>query len=67
MAKGISVPALTEIPKWCDLVIERNKVTMQGRMMGCLEQVFIHDGFERPIFETYSEHAPCGYLKEILA
>ena len=29
--------------------------------MGCLEHVFIHDGFGHPIyFETYSGHAPVG-------
>lgn len=34
---------------------------MLGRVMGCLEQVFVHDGFGRPIyFETYSGHGPMG-------
>jgi len=34
---------------------------MLGRVMGCLEQVFIHDSFGHPIyFETYSGHAPVG-------
>jgi len=29
--------------------------------MGCLEQVFIHDGLGHPIyFETYSGHDPTG-------
>jgi hypothetical protein len=41
---------------------------MLGRVMGCLEQVFIHDCFGRPVyFETYSGHAPCGeYALELL-
>ena len=34
---------------------------MLGRVMGCLEQVFIHDGLGHPIyFETYSGHGPVG-------
>ncbi len=34
---------------------------MLGRVMNCLEQVFIHDGFGHPIyFETYSGHGPTG-------
>jgi hypothetical protein len=34
---------------------------MLGRVMGCLEQVFIHDGFGHPIyFETHSGHGPVG-------
>jgi hypothetical protein len=34
---------------------------MLGRVMGCLEQVFIHDALGHPIyFETYSGHGPCG-------
>lgn len=34
---------------------------MLGRIMGCLEQVFIHDGLGHPIyFETYSGHDPTG-------
>jgi hypothetical protein len=40
---------------------------MLGRVMGCLEQVFIHDCFGHPIyFETYSGHAPSGeYILEL--
>ena len=35
----------------------KNKVTMLGRVMGCLEQVFIHDAFGHPMyFETHSGH-----------
>ncbi|MEK7699124.1 MAG: hypothetical protein AAB332_01850 [Planctomycetota bacterium] len=46
---------------WSSQRIKQNKVTMLGRVMGCLEQVFIHDGLGHPIyFETYSGHAPVG-------
>ena len=34
---------------------------MLGRVMGCMEQVFIHDGLGHPIyFETHSGHGPTG-------
>lgn len=50
---------------WSSKRVKQNKVTMLGRVMGCLEQVFIHDGFGHPIyFETYSGHGPVG--EEIL-
>lgn len=46
---------------WSSQRVKQNKVTMLGRVMGCLEQVFIHDGFGHPIyFETYSGHGPVG-------
>jgi len=46
---------------WSSKRVKKNKVTMLGRIMGCLEQVFIHDGFGHPIyFETYSGHGPTG-------
>jgi transposase len=46
---------------WSGRRVEQNKVTMLGRVMGCLEQVFVHDQFGRPLyFETYSGHAPLG-------
>jgi transposase len=46
---------------WSKKRVKQNKVTMLGRVMGCLEQVFVHDNFGRPIyFETYSGHAPVG-------
>ncbi len=46
---------------WSSYRVKKNKVAMLGRVMGCLEQVFIHDGFGHPIyFETYSGHAPAG-------
>ena len=48
-------------PLWSKYRVKKNKVTMQGRVMGCLEQVFLHDTHGRPIyFETYSGHAPVG-------
>jgi transposase len=46
---------------WSSRRVRQNKVTMLGRVMGCLEQVFVHDQFGRPLyFETYSGHAPLG-------
>jgi len=43
---------------WSSERVKQNKVTMLGRVMGCLEQVFVHDGLGNPIyFETYSGHA----------
>lgn len=50
---------------WSSKRVKQNKVTMMGRVMGCLEQVFIHDGMGHPIyFETHSGHGPVG--EEIL-
>jgi len=46
---------------WSSQRVKKNKVTMLGRVMGCLEQVFIHDSFGHPIyFETFSGHGPVG-------
>jgi len=46
---------------WSSKRVHKNKVTMLGRVMGCLEQVFVHDGLGRPTyFETYSGRAPWG-------
>lgn len=46
---------------WSRQRVKKHKVTMLGRVMGCLEQVFVHDGHGRPIyFETYSGQAPLG-------
>jgi hypothetical protein len=48
-------------PVWSKYRVMQNKVTMIGRVMGCLEQVFVHDCFGHPIyFETYCGHAPMG-------
>ena len=46
---------------WSSKRVKQNKVAMLGRVMGCLEQVFIHDGLGHPIyFETHSGHGPVG-------
>jgi len=46
---------------WSSQRIKQNKVTMLGRVMGCLEQMFINDMYGHPIyFETYSGHGPVG-------
>ena len=46
---------------WSKKHVKKNKVTMLGRVMGCVEMLFVHDNFGRPIyFETYSGHAPMG-------
>lgn len=52
---------------WSSKRVKKNKITMLGRVMGCLEHVFIHDCFGHPIyFETYSGHAPNGeYFLEL--
>lgn len=52
---------------WSSKRVKQNKVTMLGRVMGCLEQVFVHDCFGHPIyFETYSGQAPTGeYVLEL--
>jgi hypothetical protein len=48
-------------PLWSEKRVKQNKVTMLGRVMGCLEQVFVHDGFGRPVYmETYAGKAPLG-------
>ena len=48
-------------PLWSQKRVKQNKVTMLGRVMGCLEQVFVHDAFGRPVYlETYAGKAPIG-------
>ena len=48
-------------PLWSGKRVKKNKVTMLGRVMGCLEQVFVHDGFGHPVYlETYAGKAPMG-------
>ncbi len=45
-------------PLWSSKRCRKGKVTMLGRVMSCLEQVVIHDGFGRPIyFRTFSGNA----------
>ena len=46
---------------WSSQRVKQNKVTMLGRVMGCLEQVFVHDAFGHPVYlETYAGKAPLG-------
>jgi transposase len=46
---------------WSQKRVKQNKVTMLGRVMGCLEQVFVHDAFGHPVYlETYAGKAPMG-------
>ena len=54
-------------PLWSSKPVMKNKVTMLGRVMGCLESVFIHDGLGHPIyFETFSGRGPVGeYILEM--
>lgn len=48
-------------PLWSTKRVKQNKVTMLGRVMGCLEQVFVHDAFGHPVyFETHPGKAPVG-------
>jgi transposase len=45
-------------PLWSSQRCRKSKVPMLGRVMGCLEQVVIHDGFGRPLyFRTFSGYA----------
>ena len=45
-------------PLWSSKRCRKGKVTMLGRVMGCLEQVVIHDGYGRPLyFRTFSGNA----------
>jgi hypothetical protein len=46
---------------WSSKPCHKGKVTMLGRVMNCLEQVFIHDGQGHPIyFRTFNGHADLG-------
>jgi len=46
---------------WSSKPCHKGKVTMLGRVMNCLEQVFIHDGQGHPIyFQTFNGHADLG-------
>ena len=45
-------------PLWSSKRCRKGKVSMLGRVMNCLEQVVIHDGFGRPLyFRTFSGNA----------
>jgi len=46
---------------WSSKPCHKGKVTMLGRVMNCLEQVFIHDGYGHPIyFQTFNGHTDLG-------
>jgi len=46
---------------WSSKSCHKGKVTMLGRVMNCLEQVFIHDGQGHPLyFQTFNGHADLG-------
>ncbi|MBM3300392.1 MAG: hypothetical protein FJY85_10595 [Deltaproteobacteria bacterium] len=46
---------------WSKKRVKKTKVTMLGRIMGSLEQVFVHDSYGRPVYlETFAGHAPLG-------
>jgi hypothetical protein len=48
-------------PLWSSNRHDKGKVTMLGRVMNCLENVFIHDGKGHPIyFQTFQGHADIG-------
>jgi len=64
---------------WSSKSCHKGKVTMLGRVMNCLKQVFVHDGQGHPLyFQTFNGHADLGknalrmmdtiseYLKNIL-
>ncbi len=46
---------------WSSQSCHKGKVTMVGRVMNCLEHIFIHDGQGHPIyFQTFNGHADLG-------
>ncbi len=48
-------------PLWSSNSHYKGKVTMLGRVMNCLENVFIHDGKGHPLyFQTFQGHADIG-------
>lgn len=48
-------------PIWSSKSCKKSKVTMLGRVMNCMEQVFVHDSFGHPTyFQTYSGNADLG-------
>jgi hypothetical protein len=48
-------------PLWSSHSHYKGKVTMLGRVMNCLENVFIHDGKGHPLyFQTFQGHADIG-------
>jgi len=48
-------------PSWSSDRCYKGKATMLGRVMNCLENVFIHDGKGHPLyFQTFQGHADLG-------
>lgn len=48
-------------PLWSSHSHYKGKVTMLGRVMNCLENVFVHDGKGHPLyFQTFQGHADIG-------
>jgi hypothetical protein len=48
-------------PLWSSNSCYKGKVTMLGRVMNCLENVFIHDGKGHPLyFQTFHGHVDLG-------
>jgi uncharacterized coiled-coil protein SlyX len=48
-------------PLWSSHRCYKGKVTMHGRVMNCLENVFIHDGKGHPLyFQTFHGHGDLG-------
>ncbi len=48
-------------PLWSSRRCYKGKVTMHGRVMNCLENVFIHDGKGHPLyFQTFHGHGDLG-------
>ena len=46
---------------WSSKSWHKGKVTMLGRVMNCLEQVFVHDGQGHPLyFQTFNGHPDLG-------
>ena len=48
-------------PLWSHQACVKSQVSMLGRVMGCLEQVFVHDRYGRPLyFQTFAGGADLG-------
>jgi transposase len=48
-------------PLWSHQTCAKSYVSMLGRVMGCLEQVFVHDRYGRPLyFQTFAGGADLG-------
>jgi hypothetical protein len=48
-------------PLWSEQHVKAGNIKMLGRVMGCLEAVFVHDGWGHPLYvETHAGKAPMG-------